>query len=123
MRVFRTLLTIPLLLAAGGAVAATPLGEAAAYLDGTWRGDNYVLRIDAARAQASVDAERPFEWTRFLVKEATDREIIFTVGAELFEARRGPDHTGMFLTSTSFRGQRLMWREDPSINPLDELRR
>ena len=65
----------------------SPFSEAAARLDGDWRGSDFVLRVDARRAQASVDPTRPFEWKRFVVKEVTSEDIVFAVGAELFEAR------------------------------------
>ena len=97
---------------AGGAFAATAktsFVQAANELDGDWRGGDFVLRVDARRAQASVDASRPFEWEQFLIKDVTDREIVFAVGAELFEAKLNADV--LTLTGTSFRGARVLFRE------------
>ena len=68
-----------------------------------------MLRVDAKRAQASVDLARPFEWERFLIKEVSEAEIIFTVGAELFEAKLAEDT--LTLTGTNFRGPRVLFRE------------
>lgn len=106
----RALLVLAFLAAVQLPAAASPFLEAATYLDGVWEGDGYVLRVDAARAQASVDPDRPFNWSRFLVKEVTDDEIVFTIGAELFEARLASE--SIILRSTSFRGERVMWRDD-----------
>lgn len=120
MRIGAAFLGLALLLEASqAAVAASPFADAATYLNGVWEGDGFVLRVDAARAQASIDPERPFHWTRFLVKEVTDDEIVFTIGAELFEARVADD--ALVLTSTIFRGERVIHRGELSL--LDELRR
>jgi|GraSoiStandDraft_4_1057263.scaffolds.fasta_scaffold625983_2 hypothetical protein len=89
--------------------AASPFSEAAARLDGDWRGSDFVLRIDARRAQASIDPTRPFEWKHFVVKEVTSEDIVFAVGAELFEAKLADDV--LTLTSTEFRGERVLVRE------------
>jgi hypothetical protein len=97
---------------ASGAFAApakTSFAQAANELDGDWRGGDFVLRVDARRAQASVDPSRPFEWEQFLIKEVTDREIVFAVGAELFEAKLDADV--LTLTGTGFRGARVLFRE------------
>jgi hypothetical protein len=95
------------------AVPAAPLQpsflEAAKELDGDWRGGDFVLRIDARRAQASVDPSRPFEWEHFLIKEVNDREIVFAIGADLFEAKLETDV--LTLTGTGFRGARVLFRE------------
>jgi hypothetical protein len=91
-----------------GASAAT-YAEAAQMLDGQWTGDAFVLRVDAKRAQASVALDRPFEWQRFLIKEVRDGEVVFTIGAELFEATVGADM--LTLTGTSFRGARVLFRD------------
>jgi hypothetical protein len=91
------------------AAAVSSFSEAARRLDGEWRGSDFVLRVDARRAQASIDAKRPFEWEHFLVKDVTESEIVFTVGAELFEAKVGADV--LTLTGTSFRGARVLFRE------------
>ena len=95
-----------LLPAAGG---ASPFLEAAEFLNGSWRGEDFVLRVDSDRAQASVDANRPFEWDRFLIREVTEDEVVFVIGAELFEARLRDDD--IVLTGTSFQGERLLKRE------------
>jgi len=89
--------------------AASPFSEAAARLDGDWRGSDFVLRVDARRAQASINPTRPFEWQRFVVKEVTNEDIVFSVGAELFEAKLDADV--LTLTSTGFRGERVLVRE------------
>ncbi len=88
---------------------ASLFSEAAEQLDGEWRGDDFVLRVDARRAQASVDAARPFAWDRFLVKEVTDAEVVFTIGADLYQATF--DNDTLTLTGTSFRGERVLSRE------------
>jgi hypothetical protein len=111
----RALLVLAFLAAMRIPAAASPFLDAATYLNGVWQGDNYVLRVDAARAQASIDPDRPFNWSRFLVKEVTDDEIVFTVGAELFAARLASE--SIVLTSTSFRGERVMWREGAAEAP------
>ncbi len=104
------------LLALGLAAAAPPaaaasgtFSEAAKRLDGEWRGSDFVLRIDARRAQASIDASRPFEWEHFLVKDVSEGEIVFAVGADLFEAKVADDV--LTLTGTSFRGARVLVRD------------
>lgn len=93
------------LIALSGA-AASPFVDAAERLDGEWRGDGFVLKVDSHRAQASLDPERPFQWQRFLVREVTDDEVVFAVGAELFEARL--DAGMLTLTGTTFRGERVL---------------
>jgi hypothetical protein len=90
------------------AAAGPPFSDAAARLDGEWRGGDFVLRVDARRAQASLDPARPFEWEHFLIKEVDAGEIVFTVGAELFEAKLDADV--LTLTGTSFRGTRVLLR-------------
>ena len=92
--------------------AALSFEEASEELNGAWRGDDYVLRVDSERAQASVDPDRPFQWQRFLVKEVDDWKVTLTVGPELYQAIIGPD--GLLLTSTSFRGSRVLRREADS---------
>ena len=91
------------------AAASATFSEAAKSLDGEWRGSDFVLRVDARRAQASIDASRPFEWAHFLVKDVSEGEIVFTVGAELFEARLADNV--LTLTGTSFRGARVLFRD------------
>lgn len=95
-----------LILTALSGAAASPFVDAAERLDGEWRGDGFVLKIDSHRAQASVDPERPFQWQRFLVREVTEDEVVFAVGAELFEARM--DAGTLTLTGTTFRGARIL---------------
>lgn len=70
------------------------------------------MRVDSSRAQANVDQERPFRRQRFLVKEVTGEKVIFTVGSELFEAMMEADK--LTLSSTSFRGERLLKRQAPA---------
>lgn len=108
MRMRVILLALAIFAGAHPATAASTFPEAAAKLDGEWRGGDFVLRVDARRAQASVDATRPFEWEHFLVKEVSEGEIVFTIGAELFEARLDADV--LTLTGTSFRGARVLIR-------------
>jgi hypothetical protein len=98
-------------LANGIASAATPFSDAARRLDGEWRGADFVLRVDAKRAQASLDPERPFEWERFLIKDVSQQAITFAIGAELFEAKLAEGT--LTLTGTSFRGPRVLFRETP----------
>lgn len=112
MRMSGAFLAVALLAVAWVPALASPFTDAANYLHGIWQGDGYVLRVDAARAQASVDAGRPFQWTRFLVKEVTGQEIVFSVGADIFEAR--VDDDTIVLTSTGFRGERTLRREAPA---------
>jgi len=110
------LLIAAVLAALPQAASALSFSEATEQLNGSWRGDDYVLKVDAERAQASVDPDRPFAWQRFLVKEVADWRVTFTVGAELFQAVIGPD--GILLTSTSFRGSRVLRREaDTAAGP------
>jgi hypothetical protein len=99
-------------------VAASPFSEAADLLDGEWEGTDFVLHIDAKRAQASIDPERPFEWRRFVVREVTATEVVFAIGSELFEAR--VDSDVLVLTSTGFRGERILFRGAPLRGTTDE---
>ena len=107
-----------LLLSSPLAAADSPFVEAAQRLDGAWTAPNYELRVDSSRAQANVDQDRPFRWQRFVVKEVAGEKVIFTIGSELFEAV--VDSDTLTLTSTSFRGERVLQRE---LALLDELRR
>lgn len=91
------------------ASAAATFAEAARMLNGEWHGDALVLRIDAERAQASMAADRPFHWQRFVIKDIRGDEVIFAIGAELFEAKIGGDT--LTLTGTSFRGARVLFRD------------
>jgi hypothetical protein len=88
---------------------ASPFTEAAEQLDGEWRSSDFVLRVDSRRAQASIALNRPFEWQRFLIKEVRQNEIVFSVGAELFEAVVEAEI--LILTGTSFRGERVLFRD------------
>ncbi len=116
MRVRDGVLLLALLAGFPTMAAALTFREATQELNGAWRGDDYVLRVDAERAQASVDPDRPFQWQRFLVKEVADWKVTFTIGSELFQAVIGPD--GLLLTSTSFRGSRVLRRQaDAAAGP------
>jgi hypothetical protein len=108
MRLAPALLAFALICGAFWPAWASPFVDAATRLEGGWEGDNYVLRVDAQRAQASVDAARPFAWQRFLVKEVEGDRVTFAIGAELFEATIDAD--SLVLTSTSFRGERKLRR-------------
>lgn len=109
MRLRAAVMSLALLLAGlGPAAAVQSLAEAARLLDGEWRGESFVLRVDATRAQASIALDRPFEWQRFVVKEIGDDEIVFTIGAELYAATVVDDT--LTLTGTSFRGARVLFR-------------
>lgn len=96
-------------LLASSLAAASPFGEASKQLDGEWRGDGFVLKVDSRRAQANIDPARPFDWQRFVVKEVTEDEVVFTVGTELFQARINAGT--LALTGTGFRGERLLRRQ------------
>jgi len=109
MRIRVILLALALFAGAHPATGVPTFSQAAAQLDGDWRGGDFVLRVDSRRAQASVDAARPFEWEHFLIKEVSDSEIVFAIGAELFEAKLDADV--LTLTGTSFRGARVLFRE------------
>jgi hypothetical protein len=89
---------------------ADAFSEAAAFLDGEWRGEGLTLRVDAARAQANIDAARPFHWQRFQVKAVGEERLSFSIGAELYEARS--DGEALVLTGTSFRGEKRLERAD-----------
>jgi len=100
---------IPLLLATAAA-SASPLGDAARQLDGEWTGEGFRLRIDSARAQASTNPDKPFQWQRFIVREAAGEKVVFAIGPDLYEATVLPEV--LTLTSTSFRGERVLLRLD-----------
>jgi len=104
----RSALIAAFMLAALPWAAASPFIDAATELDGEWRGEGFVLKVDSRRAQASLDPARPFQWQRFLVREVTDDEVVFAVGAELYEARI--DAGALTLTGTTFRGERILRR-------------
>lgn len=104
------LVTLMLLGGASAAVAAPSFNEAARLLDGKWRGEAFVLRVDAKRAQASTAPDRPFEWRRFLVKQVRDNAVVFSIGADIYEATIEAD--SLTLTGTSFRGAQVLVRED-----------
>jgi hypothetical protein len=114
MRFLLTLLAAALLagnLLATASLAASPIVEAGRQLDGVWQGDGFALRVDAERAQANVDARRPFAFQRFAVKEVKDGTIVFTIGAELYEATL--EGEALTLTGTSFQGERKLLRALP----------
>jgi hypothetical protein len=92
----------------GGPALADEFSEAAAFLDGEWRGEGFALKVDAARSQAHVDSDRPFEWQRFQVKQVSPEKLSFSIGAELYEARS--EGEALVLTGTSFRGERKLER-------------
>ena len=106
----RIALLILALLAGSSVFAASRYEDAAQRLDGEWRGADLVLRIDAERAQASMTPDRPFEWRRFIIKDIRPDEIVFSIGAELYEAKVDADT--LTLTGTSFRGARVLFRDD-----------
>ncbi len=114
MRIPVGLLALSLLVAAPVAAAESAFHAAAGRLDGTWQDDQFALRVDSQRAQANVDLDRPFRWQRFLVKEVEGDKVVFTVGAELFEATLQSD--SLMLTSTSFRGERRLRRGEASYS-------
>jgi ribose 1,5-bisphosphokinase PhnN len=97
-----------LILGHPGASAASLFSEAAERLNGEWRGGEFVLRVDAKRAQASTANDRPFEWQRFVVREVVGNEVVFAIGTELFEAVIESDT--IVLTSSEFRGERVLFR-------------
>ena len=106
-----------LLLAAVAPALASPLHEAAKRLDGQWQGGEFVLRVDSERAQANLDPERPFQWQRFEVEEVTeDDEVIFSVGAEVYEATINAEM--LTLSSTGFRGERVLMRQPNPVEPI-----
>jgi hypothetical protein len=100
-----------LLSGAAATCAASPFSDAAERLNGEWRNDGFVLRVDAKRAQASTAADRPFEWQRFLVKEVAGNEVTFTIGDQLFEAIVDADT--LVLSGTEFRGEQVLFRGIP----------
>jgi hypothetical protein len=53
--------------------------------------------------------DRPFEWKRFVIRDARGSEVIFAIGAELYEATVAGD--SLTLTGTSFRGELVLFRE------------
>lgn len=92
--------------------AASPFAQAASTLDGQWKGEDLVLKIDSTRAQASFNPARPFEWRRFLVQSVAGETVTFSIGPDLFEARIADDE--LRLTGTTFRGERTLVRHEPS---------
>jgi hypothetical protein len=91
---------------AWGAVRAADVSRD---LHGRWEGDGLRIQIDAARSQAQMRADRPFQWDRFMVKDVTEGDLAFSVGAELFEAVIDGDE--MTVAATSFRGTRRLRRQ------------
>ena len=118
MKLHAFLVSFALFVGLASAGMASEFSEAAARLDGEWHGGNFVLRVDARRAQASVDAARPFAWERFLVKEVTPTDIVFAIGSELYQARIDADT--MTLTGTSFRGTRVLFRLEGGLRGTEQ---
>ena len=112
------ILAVALFLLESLAANASPFSDAADLLNGEWHGADFVLRVDAKRAQASIDPARPFAWERFLIKEVSGGQIVFAVGAELFEARLDADM--LTLTGTSFRGPRVLLRDSGLRGTTDQ---
>ena len=96
--------------------AASLFNDAAEKLNGEWRGDDFVLRVDARRAQASTAPDRPFEWERFLIKEVIGNEVVFSIGPEIFEAIVDADT--LVLTGTAFRGEQVLLRDGEAGDSL-----
>jgi hypothetical protein len=78
-------------------------------LEGKWDGDGFVLEVDSARAQANIDPTLPYQWDRYGIKTVADGMVIFTVGAELYQA--SVDGESIMLSSTGFRGERRLDRQ------------
>jgi hypothetical protein len=94
-------------------VEAVPITEpqsanVASLLGGTWRNPGYVLRVDAARAQANVDPASPFRWQRFKIRKMSGNQITFTVGVQVYVAQ--VTKTSLVLSSTGFRGEETLSR-------------
>lgn len=104
----RMVVLAAMILGQSGAWAASLFSDAADRLNGEWRSNDFVLRVDAKRAQASTAIDRPFEWQRFVVREVTGNEIVFAIGSEIFEAVIDADT--LVLTGTDFRGERVLFR-------------
>lgn len=103
------LLLLAFLVGSGAAAGASTYAEAGRLLDGEWRSEGVVLRVDAERAQATITPARPFEWKRFVIKSVSGNEVIFAIGAELYEAT--VDGSSLRLTGTTFRGELVFLRE------------
>jgi hypothetical protein len=116
MKIRLLLSTLVLVTGFAAASAASIFSEAADKLDGEWRGGDFVLRIDAKRAQASIDSGRPFSWERFVVRDVTPSDVVFAIGSELYEAHLEEDT--LMLTGSSFRGERLLFRTPANGNAL-----
>ena len=78
-------------------------------IEGTWRGDSYLLRVDSQRSQANTKPTEPFEWKRFVIRRISESAVDFAVGTDIFEAKFADSH--VVLSSTSFRGERTLTRE------------
>ena len=112
---------LPVALALGSAAFASPFREAGDRLDGEWRGgEGFVLEVGSDRAQASLDPNRPFQWQRFIIKEVTEDEVVFTIGNELFQAKVEPE--ALRLSGTGFRGEKLLRRAADATLPDLETR-
>jgi hypothetical protein len=113
MRIRAGMLAIILSCAPLPAWSASVFWDAAQKLDGMWESDVFLMKIDSARAQASVDPKKPFQWQRFIVKDVAEDTIVFTIGSEMFEATLESDE--LILTSSSFRGERILQRPQPLL--------
>jgi hypothetical protein len=74
-------------------------------LDGAWYGAGLSLWIDAERALARVDRQKPFQWEAFNIRNIAGPMIVFSIGERLFVAYLDGDR--MSLTSRDRRGE---WR-------------
>lgn len=106
-----------LIVAPSAALSASMFSEAADRLNGEWRGSDFVLRVDAKRAQASTAVDRPFEWQRFVVREVAGKAVVFAIGSEIFEAVVDADT--LVLTGTDFRGERVLFRSAGLVGAED----
>ena len=109
MRALRALAATLLLLWSAEVGFAEP--SARPVLEGEWSGSGMSLSIDAARAQARVDATKPFQWESFDVLNVAGPMVVFSVGARLFIAYLDGDR--MTLTSRGHAGEWTLHRRPP----------
>ena len=88
-RPFKSSLLSSLALAAGlsaGAIdpQSSAYGQVFDLLDGHWQGEDVEITIDARRAQARRDRQRPFQWEAFNVSNVEGNMVVFSVGAQVF---------------------------------------